>query len=135
MNFILLLTIASAICSIISFFTSQLFKSKKWVWCIIVFILTFVSGCFIHKNSELERIKNIHRQAAIIYEHYNSSCFAQEYIQEALVFLEENRETYPDAYERAKKIFLDYKNSEFKYAPDPAIEMRGIIKGIAALNN
>lgn len=135
MNFISLLTISSAICSIISFVTSQLFKSKKLVWFFIVFILTFASGYIIHYNSELERIKNIHKQAAIINEHYISSSFNKEFIQEALVFLEENRKTYPDAYERAQKIYSDYKNSDFQYASDPAIEMRGIINAIAALNN
>ncbi len=110
MNFWAVLTIVSTICSILSFFTSKMFKSRLWVWSVVVFILTFASGYTIYSNSELERIKNIHSQANAIYEHYHSFGDNKEYIQETLIFLEENKDRYPDAYKRAMQIYSDKKS-------------------------
>lgn len=132
MSFWTVLTIVSTICSILSFFTSKMFKSHLWVWSVVVFILTFTSGYAIHCNSELVRIKNIHRQAMTIYKHYDSYSIDMEYVQEVLLFLEENRERYPDAYKRATQVYLDNKTS--LYQRDTATQLRGIIKGIATLN-
>ena len=101
---------------------------------LFIFIMTFASGFAVHYNSELERIKNVHRQANAIYEHYDSYGNNKEYIQEVLVFLEENKDRYPDAYKRAMQIYLKMKSSEIQFDSDPAAEMRGIIKGISAIN-
>lgn len=138
MNFILLLTVVSSICTIVGFilnlFISKFIKSEKWKWVISLFILTFSSGYAVYYNSENERIKNIHRQATVIYEDYNSFSPNKAFIQESLAFLEENQDRYPDSYERAVQIYSDMKNSVGQYDYEPAIEIRGIIKGIAALN-
>lgn len=52
-----------------------------------------------------------------------------EFIQASLVFLEENQETYPDTYERAKKIYADSKNQNelldkhaLTYEPETSIQ-------------
>lgn len=134
MNFILVITLASAICGIISFFTIPYIKSNKWSWVAVVVILTLATGFTVHYNSELERMKSIHRQASIICSHFNSYSFNKEFIQEVLTFLEENKERYPDAYSRATQIYVDMKSSTDQYDYGPALELHGIIKGIAALN-
>ena len=51
-----------------------------------------------------------------------------------IVFLEENKDRYPDAYKRAMQIYSDMKSSEFQYDSEPAAEMRGILKGISTIN-
>lgn len=134
MNFIVLITLLSAICGIISFFTVPYFKSNKWLWGAIVVMLTLATGFAVHYNSELERIKSIHRQASIICSHYCSSSFNNEFIQEVLTFLEDNKDRYPDAYSRARQIYTDMKETTMQYDYEPAQEMYGMIKGIAALN-
>ena len=135
MNYLLLLTIVSSICSIISLFVSKYIRSKIWIWIVVVFILTFASGYAVHYYSELERIKNIHRQAKEIYEHYDPYCIQNNaFVHESLIFLEENRDRYPDAYKRAQQICTDIDKSEFQYDPEPARKICGIIKGIAILN-
>ena len=134
MNSLTLITLFSAVCSILSFFTSEKIKSR-WAWVIIVFILTFSSGCAVYYNSELERINNIHRQAMAISEQYNPPFGSErEFIQEVMVFLEENRDRYPESYERAKSIYSEMKKSENQYDSYTASEFRGIIKAIATLN-
>ena len=108
-------------------------NQKKWLWFTIVFILTLATGFAVHYNSELERTKSIHRQANSICSHYHSS-YNKEFIQEVLAFLEENKDIYPDSYDRAIQIYVDMKNTSMQYDYEPAQEMYGIIKGIAALN-
>lgn len=134
MSFIVLIGLVSSICSIIGLFISDKFKSNRWFYVIFIFIMTFACGYAVHYNSELERIKNIHRQANAIYEHYHSYGNNKEYIQETLIFLEENKDRYPDAYKRAIQIYSNMKSSEFQYDSEPAAEMRGLLKGIAILN-
>ena len=130
------LTISSAVCSIVGFFITIFSKyswGKRILWSVVIFILTFISGYAVNRNSENERIKNIHRQANAICEHYSSS-YSDEFIQESLAFLEENKDRYPDSYNRAVQIYSDMKNSTIQYSYEPATEIRGIIKGIVTLN-
>lgn len=133
MNYLTLLTIISAICGIIGFFTSKLFKSRIYLWAIVVFILSFASGLAVYYNSELARINDIHKKADAIYEDYNPFGPNNAFIQESLTFLEENKEKYQDAYNRANQIYIDMKESELQLTTDAAIEIRGIIKGISTI--
>lgn len=134
MSFESLIVLLASICSILGYFIPGKFKSNRWFYVIFIFIMTIACGYIIQYNSELERIKNIHRQANAIYEHYHSIGNNKEYIQETLIFLEENKDRYPDAYKRAMQIYSDMKSSEFQYDSEPAAEMRGLLKGIAILN-
>lgn len=137
MNYMLFLTIVSSVCSIVGFIIAICSKyswGKVFQWCVIVFILTFASGYAVNSNSENERIKSIHRQAKAIYDDYVPSGNEKEFIQESLAFLEENKDRYPDSYNRAVQIYFDMKNSTIQYSYEPAIEIRGIIKGIVTLN-
>lgn len=134
MSFESLIVLLASICSILGYFIPGKFKSNRWFYVIFIFIMTIACGYIIQYNSELERIKNIHRQANAIYEHYHSFGNNKEYIQETLIFLEENKDRYPDAYKRAMQIYSDMKSSEFQYDSEPAAEMRGLLKGIATMN-
>lgn len=135
MDFNALILSFSSICSIFGFLLSLKGKGRPWLWAVILFILTSACGYSVHYNSELERIKDIHRQAAAIYEHYSPYGESKVFIQESLTFLEENKDRYPDAYERARKIYADTKNPNYIFYSDAASELSGILKAIAALNN
>ncbi len=131
------LTISSAVCSIVGFFITIFSKyswGKRILWSVVIFILTFISGYAVNRNSENERIKNIHRQANAICEHYSSS-YSDEFIQESLAFLEENRDRYPDSYDRAQQIYAEMNNSVVQYDFEAARKLYGIVKGIATLND
>lgn len=131
------LTISSAVCSIVGFFITIFSKyswGKRILWSVVIFILTFISGYAVNHNSENERIKNIHRQANAICEHYSSS-YSDEFIQESLAFLEENRDRYPDSYDRAQQIYAEMNNSVVQYDFEAARKLYGIVKGIATLND
>ena len=70
-------------------------KKEKWRWVLVAIALVISFSFTVYNGSELSRIKNIHRQASTLCEHYSTS-YCEEYILEAITFLEENRERYPD---------------------------------------
>ena len=109
-------------------------KAEKWRWVIIAIAIAISFGFTVYNSSKLLRIKNIHRQASAICEHYYSS-YSDEFIQESLVFLEENRDVYPDSYNRAVQSYDKMKNATIQYDFEVAREMYGIVKGIATLND
>ena len=109
-------------------------KAEKWRWVIIAIAIAISFGFTVYNSSKLLRIKNIHRQASAICEHYYSS-YSDEFIQESLVFLEENRDVYPDSYNRAVQSYDKMKNATIQYDFEVAREMYGIVKGIATMND
>ena len=137
-NLSLILSIICDAISIVGFAMNLHFskqsKTEKWRWVIIAIVLVVSFGFTVYSGSELLRIKNIHRQASAICEHYSSSC-SDEFIQEALAFLEENRDVYPDSYNRAVQSYDKMKNATIQFDFEVAREMYGIVKGIATLND
>lgn len=133
-----IIAIVAGVCSIVGFvlqlMLSKIPKIQKWIWVAIVVIMTLSTGYTVYSESELERVRDIHRQADAVYEHYTSSCDHSAYMQEMLTFLEEVQERYPDAYARAKEIYVDAQNMDSFDKINATIEMRGIVKGIATLN-
>lgn len=109
-------------------------KTEKWRWVIIAIAIAISFGFTVYNSSKLLRIKNIHRQASAICEQYYSS-YSAEFIQESLVFLEENRDVYPDSYNRAVQSYDKMKSATIQYDFEVAREMYGIVKGIATLND
>lgn len=109
-------------------------KMEKLRWVIVAIVLVISFSFTVYNGSELSRIKNIHRQANAICEHYSSS-YSDEFIQESLAFLEENRDRYPDSYDRAQQIYAEMNNSVVQYDFEAARKLYGIVKGIATLND
>lgn len=109
-------------------------KAEKWRWVIIAIAIAISFGFTVYYSSKLERVNNIHRQASAICEYYHSS-YSAEFIQESLVFLEENRDVYPDSYNRAVQSYDKMKSATIQYDFEVAREMYGIVKGIATLND
>lgn len=136
-NLSLILSIICDAISIVGFAMNLHFskqsKTEKWRWVIIAIVLVVSFGFTVYSGSELLRVKNIHRQASAICEHYSTS-YSDEFIQESLAFLEENRDQYPDSYNRAQQIYVDMNNSIIQYDFETARKLYGIIKGIATLN-
>lgn len=136
MDYLEFLTITASVCSIVGFLIT-LFSMNSWgkriLWAIVIFLLTFSGGYAVNRNSENERIKNIHRQSIAICNHYGYS-YCEEFVQEALTFLEENRERYPDSYDRAKQIYQDLNDAAIPDCYDAERKLHGILKSISALN-
>ena len=138
MDFMTIIVVASSICGIMCYlfelYMAKYIQSRKWLWIIVAFVLTFCACYVVYYESELRRINDIHRHAQTIYEQYTPTCSHMAYIQEMLTFLEENKDRYPDAYVRATEIYARTQNAEIFDIIDATVEMRGIVKGIATLN-
>ena len=132
-------SVSSIIGLIYSVFTSKDTIKRKIFWFFLLIVMAISIGATVYLNSELKRIKDIHKKAESVYEDYSKFGSSLEYIQEVLTFLEENQDRYPDAYERANRIhdeMRDDMKDSGKVLVDSkaAEEMNGIIKGIVTLN-
>ena len=137
------LAVIGSVCSIISFivlvismFTSKDTIKRKIFWFVLLIVMAISIGETVYLDSELKRIKDIHNKAESVYEDYSIYGSDLEYIEEVLTFLEENKDSYPDAYERANRAYDKMKDSEKILAESKtAEEMKGIIKGIVTKKN
>ena len=138
MNIFVFIAVVSFVCSVIGLVLQLVLlkipKFQKLIWVFVIFIMTFITGMAAYYHGEAIRIDDIHCKAEAISGHYNGSSLNKEFIQESLTFLEENKDRYPDAYERAKDIYEDMRSLDFRHDYEPAMEIHGIIKGIATLN-
>lgn len=95
----------------------------------MIIIVTFLSSWITKSDTELKRIKNIHKSASQLVTKHNHDFTSDGFIQAALTFLEENKDIYPDAYIRATIIYETNKDKiNVSYA------LKGMLNGIAILN-
>lgn len=86
-------------------------------------------------DSELERVKNVQKSALELVNRFEMEFTHKGFIQAGLSFMEENRDLYPDSYQRAVQIKEDLKDKWFSGdVVDASFEMRDLIYGIAILN-
>ena len=134
MDFWNILAVLGSVCSIIgliySLYTSKDTLRRRIISFILLIVMAISVASAVYQNSELKRIKDIHKKAESVYSDYDGS-FYNEYIQEVLTFLEENQDRYSESYERAKHYSSEMKESDER---DVADKMHGIIKGIIVNN-
>lgn len=132
-------SVSSIIGFIISVVTSKETLKRKMIWFSLLIVMAGSIAGTVYLNSELKRIKDIHNKAESVYEDYSRFGSSLEYVHEVLTFLEENKDSYPDAYERANRIYDEMKEDMKDFGKvlvdsKAAEEMNGIIKGIVTLN-
>ena len=131
-------TIISFIGLVISMFTSKDTIKRKILWFSLLIVMAISISATVYLNSELKRIKDIHKKAESVCEDYNIFGSAPEYIHEVLTFLEENKDRYPEAHERANRINAVLPEPTSIGGPEAYIiaaeEMHGIVKGVVEMN-
>ena len=128
MNYLLLLTIVSGIITIVGFVIPDKFRTNKYFLWISFVIVVFVSGWLVQLNTKLERTKSVQKAAVELINKRNMKFTNRG-------FMEENKDLYPDSYQRA--IQIQDKVKDVWYSGDEinaASEMEGLIYGIAILN-
>lgn len=135
MNYLLLLSIISGIVTIISLFIPEKWRTKKFFLACLLISVVFISGWITHLNRELERVKSVQKSATELVNKFDSGFIGKGFIQASLSFMEENKDLYPDSYQRAIQIKEDLKDKWFSGdIVDASYEMKGLIYGIAILN-
>lgn len=131
-------TIISFIGLIIGMFTSKDTIKRKVLWFSLLIVMAISISATVYLNSELKRIKDIHKKAESVYEDYSVFGSDRKYIQEVLTFLEENKDRYPEAHERANHIYTVLPEPKsigsFDAYKIAAEEMNGIVKGVVEMN-
>ncbi|WP_418213308.1 hypothetical protein [Bacteroides difficilis] len=135
MNYYVLLGIISGIVTIISLFIPEKWRTKKTFLAVTLIVVIFISGWITDMNSRLDRVKSVQKSAMVLMDRRNSEFTDKGFIQASLSFMEENKDLYPDSYQRAIQIQEGIKDKWYSGdISDAAYEMEGLIYGIAILN-
>lgn len=135
MNYYVLLGIISGIVTIISLFIPEKWRTEKTFLAVTLIVVIFVSGWITDMNSRLDRVKSVQKSAMVLMDRRNSEFTDKGFIQASLSFMEENKDLYPDSYQRAIQIQEGIKDKWYSGdISDAAYEMEGLIYGIAILN-
>ena len=135
MNYYVLLGIISGIVTIISLFIPEKWRTKKTFLAVTLIVVIFISGWITDMNSRLDRVKSVQKSAMVLMDRRNSEFTDKGFIQASLSFMEENKDLYPDSYQRAIQIQEGIKDKWYSGdISDAAYEMEWLIYGIAILN-
>ncbi|MDM1501224.1 hypothetical protein HX071_03285 [Myroides marinus] len=136
MDTIAILGLLSGTIGIIGFFFPIEWKKKVFIKVIFTLILLVLTSYIVYQNSKITRIEKVSKSANLLVEKKSMEFTSEGFILAALSFLEQNKNDFPETYERAKTIFEEYNKSEnrdFK-SVRTSYEMEGLIKGIGILS-
>jgi hypothetical protein len=136
MNTITILGVISGLIGIIGFFFPVEWKSKTYIKIVFTIVFVILSVCIVYQNSKINKIERISKSANLLIEQKTMEFTHEGFILAGLSFLEQNKNDFPDSYERAKKIFEAYDKSDERELNSitTASEMEGLIKGIGILS-
>lgn len=136
MDTINILGIISGLIGIIGFFYPKQWE-KKWIVKSILFaVITCLSILIVIQNSKIEKLEKVSKSANLLLEKKEMEFTSEGFIMAALSFLEQNRNDFPESYERAKSLFEKYDKSEDRDIASVSVsyEMAGLLNGIAILS-
>lgn len=135
MNYLVFLGIISGIVTIISLFIPDKWRTKKTFLVVTLIVVIFISGWITDMSNRLDRVKSVQNSAMKLINRRNTEFTDEGFIQAGLSFMEENKDLYPDTYQRAIQIKENlsgkWYSGDFTKASN---EMKGLIYGIAILN-
>ena len=136
MDTITIVGLLSGILGIIGFFFPIEWKKKILIKVIFTLIFLFLSTYLASLNSKISRIERVSKSANLLIQKKSSEFTSEGFILAALSFLEQNRNDFPESYERAKHIFEKYDKSDYRSIESisTSSEMEGLIKGIGILS-
>lgn len=136
MDIISFLGFLSGIIGIIGFFFPIEWRNKNFVKIAFILVLGSLSVCLFYQNSKIGKIERVSKSANQLIKSKHTEFTSGGFILAALSFLEQNKNEFPESYERAKKIFEKYDKSEYRSieSVQTSSEMQGLIKGIAILS-
>ncbi|MBL7888807.1 MAG: hypothetical protein JNL24_04610 [Bacteroidia bacterium] len=136
MDVITILEILSGIIGIIGFFFPIEWKKKIIIKLMFSLILLLLTSYIVFQNSKINRIEKISKSANLLINKKSMEFSNEGFILAALSFLEQQKNDFPESYERAKMIFEKYDKNEYRSIESVRVssEMEGLIKGIGILS-
>ncbi len=136
MDTISILGFLSGLIGIVGFFFPVQWKNKIFVKIAFTLVLASLSIYIFYQNSKIDKIERVSKSANLLIESKDTQFTSEGFILAALSFLEQNKNEFPESYERAKKIFENYDKSDYRSIESvgTSSEMEGLIKGIAILS-
>lgn len=136
MDTIAIVGLLSGILGIFGFFFPIEWKKKVLIKISFTLIFLLLSAYIVIQNSKISRIERVSKSANLLIEKKDTGFTSEGFILAALSFLEQNKNDFPESYDRAKKIFEKYDKSEYRGIESVGVssEMEGLIKGIGILS-
>lgn len=136
MNAIGIIGLLSGLLGIVGFFFPVEWKKKSLIKITFTILLLSLSGYIAFLNSKIDRIERISRSANLLIQSKETNFTSEGFILAALSFLEQNKNDFPESYERAKLIFNKYNGDESRSmnSVHTSFEMEGLIRGISILS-
>ena len=136
MDTISILGFLSGLIGIIGFFFPIEWRNKIYVKIAFIIVLATLSIYIFYQNSKIDKIERVSKSANLLIQSKETEFTSEGFILAALSFLEQNKNEFPESYERAKKIFEKYDKSDNRSIESvgTSSEMEGLIKGIGILS-
>jgi hypothetical protein len=136
MDTISIIGLLGTVLGIIGFFFPVEWKKKVFIKIAFTFIFLLLSSYIFIQSSKINKIERISKSANLLIEKKSMEFTPEGFILASLSFLEQNKNDYPESYERAKEIFKKYNESENRNinSVDTSYEMEGLLKGISILS-
>jgi hypothetical protein len=136
MDTLSILGFLSGLLGIVGFFFPVQWKNKIFVKIAFTIVLGSLTGYVYCQNAKIDKIERVSKSANLLIKSKDAQFTSEGFILAALSFLEQNKNDFPESYERAKKIFEKYDKSDFRgiESVGTSSEMEGLIKGIAILS-
>ncbi|AGH97685.1 hypothetical protein [Micavibrio aeruginosavorus] len=136
--FYTMLGLVSALITIVGFFMPTNNPRSRYYNAFYLFIVCAIFWFAFSAERKLSRISDVERAAIALINNKSMNYTNVGYVHAALVFLEKNKDLFPDTYARALLICDEYKcnspESDGRTMITAAYAMDGILKGIAAIN-
>lgn len=136
MDTISIIGLLSGIIGIIGFFFPLEWKKKIFIKIAFITIFFSLSCYIIYQNSKISKIERVSKSANLLIEKKSMEFTHEGFILAGLSFLEQNKSDFPESYERAKKIFKKYDESQYRglESVETSSEIEGLIRGIGILS-
>ena len=106
--------ILGTVFSIATFLVPDNWKSKRITLMLFVLVTGSLCSIITNQSDKLDRIRKVSRAATELSSKREMHFTHQGYIQAGLAFLEQNKDLYPDSYNRAKIIYEKYNKESME---------------------
>lgn len=136
MDIWILLGAIGSIASVVGLFIPLQTRRQRLTHVLYSCALALLSATAVWHWSQAARVRNVERQATALVLGFQADYTPEGFILATLAFLEKNRDLYPDAYDRARKMCLnDVCVNDKSNTITLSFAFKGLITGIGTLES
>ena len=127
MNIFFVITIVGSIASIIGLFLPADRPRTRVIHVVYGLAIVLLATTSIYYFQKTEKMSSVNKSVNLLLDNFTMEYTSEGFVNAVLVFLEVNKEVYPDAYNRAKRL---YDDDSIISMTDKAFTLKGLLQGI-----